>query len=139
MIMVAIDVVAMRSIAVFVQWGSGMIIGSASRTIYLRGSQPPSKAMSAQDLVANLLILIGIVVAVTPRAPPSRWLRTDRLRQPTDCDSGLHLGPIHRHSSLRFFCAGLEFDMMRAARPAHLGGPALPQATKSRPSRHNAS
>jgi hypothetical protein len=60
--MVAVDVVAVRSMAVIRPVRvSGLITVFAVWMIHLRGSQPPSKAILQQDFVASLLlILIGI-------------------------------------------------------------------------------
>jgi hypothetical protein len=60
--MVAVDVVAVRSMAVIRPVRvSGLITVFAVWMIHLCGSQPPSKAILQQDFVASLLlILIGI-------------------------------------------------------------------------------
>jgi hypothetical protein len=126
--MVAVDVVAVRSMAVIRPVRvSGLITVFAVWMIHLCGSQPPSKAILQQDFVASLLlILIGIGTRGHPCGPtPFGWLRTDRLGPPTDRESG-HLGPITdlrpRSSVVRAWGCGHTCS-------AHLGGAAAPSAS----------
>src|SRR5512133_471711 len=59
-----------------------------------------------------------------PAGPPSRWLRTDRLRSRLIATPG-SIWDRSPTLVLRLFWAGVEFEMMRAARPALISA-ALP-------------
>jgi hypothetical protein len=80
---------------------SGLVVAGALTVIavpmiYLRGQQPPSKAILLQDVGANLALLIVIVAAVSAAAYGLRVIK-DRGRPgapSAPADSGSGAGPV---------------------------------------------
>jgi hypothetical protein len=64
--------------------GAGIVIAClvviAAPMIYLRGRQPPAKAVLVQDVAASLALLVGLVVALTLAAYLIRLLRDHSVR-----------------------------------------------------------